>query len=619
MSGITGIFSRDGSAVNRGTVEAMADKLCIQGFDNSDIRIKGSIGIGREQLVTTPEARYESAIERNDGYLLTADARIDNRNELQTQLNVSPDPVVTDADLILAAYDQWGQECPEYLVGAFAFAIWDTEKKRLFCARDHVGLRPLFYVNTNDMFALASEIGSLADREFVSNQLDGISVGDFLLGFYNVPEPTFYDDICALPPAHWAVVNADSVKIQQYWSLDGPEIELNSDEAYLEEFRNRFREAVRARLRTPENVRVASTLSGGLDSSSIACVGNSMTDRPLPTISVTFDDIRGSDESEYIGAVHDHLDFDSHFVRGDQHSPFEHVDEMLDRLDEPFISNTLYLHWEMFRAASDENVRVLLDGYGGDQVISRGLARFPQLAITGKPLELVREMWKHADRYDSTIQWQLYRRVLTPLEPEPTRKLRRKLFGSDNPVAQRSDVIDSEFVDRVGLRSRARELGSRRQRTTRADQRRILGGGSQATGLEIANISAATFGVEPRFPFFDRRVMEFCFRTPGHLKLRDGWRRWLLRNALSDILPPKIRDRTTKGNLAVAYYETLRSRDSDELRDLFTADQFPPYLDQERVQSEFEKFMEGDESNVLANVWRPALLCRWFELTDRYD
>jgi len=132
-------------------------------------------------------------------------------------------------------------------------------------------------------------------------------------------------------------------------------------------------------------------------------------------------------------------------------------------------------------------------------------------------------------------------------------------------------------------------------------------------------MSAATFGIEPRFPFFDRRVMEFCFRTPGHLKLRDGWRRWLLRNALSDTLPPKIRDRTTKGDLSVAYYETLRSEDSDQLRDLFTADQFPPYLDQERVQSEFDKFMDGDESNVLANVWRPALLCRWFELTDRYD
>jgi len=597
----------------------MMSSVDFRGADRSGTILRENYGIGQHRIFTTPEARHESTPEQTNKCLLAADARIDNRNELQKQLNVASNSVITDADLILAAYNRWGRDCPKHLIGAYAFAIWDKENERLFCARDHVGLRPFFYASTDDVFAFASEIEPLLNCGFVSKELDDMGVGEFLLGFINSPDRTIYQDIRALPPAHWTIINPDSSEIQQYWSLEGPEIELDSDEAYLEEFRKRFKEAVRARLRAPEDIRIASTLSGGLDSSSIACLANLMLDRPLPTFSITYDEIPESDESEYIDIVHNHFDFDSHFIRGDRHSPFENVNDMLDRLEGPFISNTLYLHWEMFRAASDENVRVLLDGYGGDQVISRGLARFPQLAITGQPLKLVREMRKHAKRYDSTLPWQLYRRVLTPLEPEPIRQLWRQVSNSDDPVVQRSDVVDSDFVDQIDLRSRTRELGSRRQRTTRADQRRILGGGSQATGLEIANISAATFGVEPRFPFFDRRVMEFCFRTPGHLKLRDGWRRWLLRNALSDILPRKIRDRTTKGDLSVAYYETLRSEDSDELRELFTADQFPPYLDQDRVQSEFEKFMDGDESNVLANVWRPALLCRWFELTDRYE
>jgi len=618
MSGIAGIVRPNG-AVDPDTVIGMTEGLELRGTDQSGTATRERCGIGHQLSITTPEAQYEESPEKTDQYLLTADARIDNREELRTQLNISTSSIVTDTDLILAAYDRWGKDCPEQLVGAFAFAIWDSDKKQLFCARDHIGIRPFYYASTDEAFAFASEMGVLVDHEFASDRLDELAVGYFLLGFINVPDRRLYKEIRSLPPAHCAVVNDEGIEIRQYWSLDGPEIELSSHEAYLKEFRNRFQEAVRARLRTPEDVQVGSLLSGGLDSSSISCVANSMVDRPLPTFSLIFNDIPGSDESEYINAVHDHLDFNSHFVRGDKYSPFEHVDKMLDRLDAPFISNTLYLEWELNRAAMNEGVQVLLDGYGGDQVISRGLARFPQLAITGQPLKLVREMRKHADRYNSTLQWQLYRRVLTPLEPGPVRHLRRQLFGSADPVRQRSDVINSEFLDQIALRSYARELESRRQRTTRADQQRILGSGSQATGLEIGSMSAATFGIEPRFPFFDRRVMEFCFRTPGHLKLRDGWRRWLLRNALSDTLPPKIRDRTTKGDLSVAYYETLRSEDSDQLRDLFTADQFPPYLDQERVQSEFDKFMDGDESNVLANVWRPALLCRWFELTDRYD
>ena len=619
MAGITGLVSRDETEVDESTLSDMLAELGHRGRDGSWTTALGHVGLGQQRSHTTPEAEYDDPPLKTASCLLTADARIDNRTELYNRLDVETDSVVTDADLILAAYDQWGVDCPEYLVGAYAFAVWDSVEEWLFCARDHVGIRPFFYANTDDAFVFASEIGPLVDLELVTDRLDEVTVGLYLPGFISLPERTFYEDVRALPPAHWAVVDDDGVRIQRYWSLDGPEIELDSEEAYLEEFRDRFREAVRARLRAPENVRVGSTLSGGLDSSSICCVASTMTDRPLPTFSVVFDEIPGSDETEYIDAVHDDFDFDSHFVRGDRHSPFEHADRMLDRLGEPFVANTLYIHWAMYRAAAAEDVRVILDGYGGDQAVSRGLARFPELLVRGHPVELARELRKHGERYDSTLYWQLYDRVMKPLEPETLRRLRQRLSETADPVARRSDVIDGAFADQVGLGSHAREISSRRQRTVRAEQRRILGGGSQANGLEVANASAATFGIEPRFPFFDRRVMEFCFRTPSQLKLRDGWRRWLLRNALSETLPPKIRDRTTKGDLSVAFYETLRSRDNEELQDLFATDHFPPYLDREKVQQSWRQFLNGDESNVLANVWRPALLCRWFELSDRYD
>jgi asparagine synthase (glutamine-hydrolysing) len=291
---------------------------------------------------------------------------------------------------------------------------------------------------------------------------------------------------------------------------------------------------------------------------------------------------------------------------------------MLNRMDVPFAASTFFLRWELNRAAESENVRVLLDGFGGDQTISRGLARFSELLITGHPLELAKEVKKYAKRYDKSTEWVLYRRVLTPLEPKSLHRL-RQLIGTDNPVTQRSIVINETFADRIDLQSHVREVEERQRLTTRAEHRRILGGGKQADGCELSNLSATDFGIKPRFPFLDRRVMEFCFRCPGHLKFRDGWRRWLIRNALSESLPSKVRERTTKGAPGSALYKMLRSHDRDVLEELFTSDQFPSYLDQEHVQSEFERFLQGEGLNAATHVWRPAVLCRWFELTDRYE
>ena len=165
MSGIIGIHYLDGRPVDRENLTKMVDILAHRGPDGADIWVDGCVGLGHRMLWTTPESLIEKLpLENQRGDLvITADARIDNRDELiaALQINNRPSDKVVDSELILAAYEKWGEDCPEHLLGDFAFAIWDERRELLFCARDHFGVKPFYYYFANNTFAFGSEIKAL--------------------------------------------------------------------------------------------------------------------------------------------------------------------------------------------------------------------------------------------------------------------------------------------------------------------------------------------------------------------------------------------------------------------------------------------------------------------------
>ncbi len=166
MSGIVGIYYINGRPVEGETLGRMVDILAHRGPDGADIWCEGNIGLGHRMLWTTPESLMEKQplVDRTGNLVLTADARIDNRGELISALRLNDSPVekITDSALILAAYAEWGNQCPEKLIGDFAFAIWDKRKQVLFCARDHMGVKPFYYYyEPGKFFAFASEIKGL--------------------------------------------------------------------------------------------------------------------------------------------------------------------------------------------------------------------------------------------------------------------------------------------------------------------------------------------------------------------------------------------------------------------------------------------------------------------------
>ena len=266
MSGIMGIYHLDGHPVDREKISKMVDILAHRGVDGADIWLDKSVGFGHRMLWTTPESLIEKLpLVKQDGDLvITSDARIDNREELiaKLQINNRPSDKIVDSELILAAYEKWGEHCPEHLLGDFAFAIWDKRKQKVFCARDPMGVKPFYYYRSNRLFAFASEIKALLCLPEIPRKINELGIGLYLAGISEDEEITFYQNIQRLPKAHSIAISSQSNKLQRYWSLDpSRELKLSSNEEYAEAYREIFTEAVRCRLRSA--FPVGSMLSGG--------------------------------------------------------------------------------------------------------------------------------------------------------------------------------------------------------------------------------------------------------------------------------------------------------------------------------------------------------------------
>lgn len=398
MSGIAGLFLTDARPASRPALERMVETIKHRGPQQTGLWTDGSVGLGHCLFATTPETLHEPLpfYDALRNLAVTADARIDNRADLLPQLDFGPLPPseIPDSLLILRAYEKWGEDCPEKLLGDFAFALWDGKRQALFCARDPFGVRPFFYYHGQGLFAFASEIKALLALPDVPRRINENRVLESLATYCDNEADTFYQNIFSLPPAHQMRVDANGQVLRRYWNLNPTrELRLRSDARYAEAFRECFLEAVRCQVRRAG--RVGSTLSGGLDSSSIACAARDFLraegGAPLPTFSLIFDDVPQSDERSFMQAALDRGGMEAHFIRGDKIGPLWEVDEVLRHEDEPFHAPNLFLHWAMYREAKNAGISILLDGLDGDTTVSHGIARLPEMARRGQWPGLLRE------------------------------------------------------------------------------------------------------------------------------------------------------------------------------------------------------------------------------------
>jgi asparagine synthase (glutamine-hydrolysing) len=610
MSAITAIYHRDGRPVDRLVSDQMLAILAHRGSDTFATWCGGNVALGHGMFWTTPESLTETLplSDEPTGFVVTADARIDNRDEVLDVLSLKGRPTeIADSQLILAAYKKWGENCPEKLVGDFAFAIWDRQKQTVFCARDQLGVKPLYYFLADDLFVLASEIKALFCVEAVPYELNENRVADHLLGIFEDKAETFYRDIFRLVPAHTMTVGRSGKRVRRYWSLDPfIEIRLGSDQEHADAFREVFTAVVRSRLRS--SYPVGSALSGGLDSSSIACTARMLIakdhSRNLHTYSAIFpglpeEDLVKIDERKFVDAVLALPKFEPHFVQADQLNPLGDLERVLWHQDETFLAPNLYMHWALYGAAQRDGVRVFLDGLDGDTTVSHGVDYLSELARKGKFWTLMREATELSKRsskayYTSRrIAWEYGIRNLFPTRIE---RLARKILGRhSNPVADIDGLINASFGDRMNVAERASRLSDyarQRQQTAREAHCENIDSGLIPYTLELADKASAAFGVEARYPFFDRRLIEFCVALPANQKLKRGWTRSIMRRAMTGILPPEVQWRVSKANLSPNFRRRLLGLGKPMIEDIIINDSgvLDRYVNISALQAAYERY-----------------------------
>lgn len=642
MSAIAGLYTYGNrhadAATTRHRLSQMNDRLAHRGADDSGQWVSdgGHIGLAHRMLWSTEESLQEKLPQGKGSYMLTADARIDNRVELIEQLAIAPsaNQTITDSDLILAAYQKWGEDCPYHLLGDFAFALWDEQEHKLFCARDIMGVRPFLYHHQDEQFVFASEIKALFCLSEVPRRLNQSRIAQLLTRALDERDVTLYEEIYRLPAAHCLTVAPGVFKLRQYWQLDPEyELKLGSDAEYAAEYKRIFDEAVRCRMRSA--FPIGSMLSGGLDSSSIACTArnelNQTQQETLHTFSTRFSQLPEEqkkliDETYFVEKVLDQGGFTPHFIDGDQLNPLADYDELLDQADECFFAPNLYYNRAWYQRAQKHNVRVVLDGVDGDSTVSHGHTYMYELMNKGRWIAFLKETRAYSRLTGFAFKDVVWEWGLQSLIPQWLWRRYQDWQAKHHPKWQEIG-LNADFANGLDL-ARTQILHSREKfdelpiKTARHAHWHSLHSGLIQYAIETADKVAIAHQVELRFPFCDRRLMEFCVALPPDQKFKGGWTRLIHRRGLQGVMPDELRSRISKANLGANTKPRLLNQAQDTLEYWVfeNNEHLRPYVNLDQARKLYRSYQQDnlDEAGALA-IYGMATLSMWLAREQQFQ
>lgn len=547
MSGIAVVFHRDGSPVLPEQVARMTDVIAHRGPDGIAYWTSGSIGLGHCALHTLPEdVGQVQPLSSRDGQLhLTFDGRIDNRDELCPLLNVPLE--ASDAAVTLAAYEQWGEYCPERLLGDFAFALWDDRDQKLFCARDIIGVKPLLYFVNDRVFLAGSERRQLFAQPGPTYAPDEQVIAALMMTKWISQEQTIHRDIKRLAPATAMTVRRDSISFRRYWDIhDISKQRRDSPEDLRLEFWDLLQKATGARLRSRRHAGVL--LSGGLDSTAVATAACPVekTNGPLQAFSMTFPDWPEADETKFIDSTVSHLRLAPRTFAPYQRAAGAYESDVESYRDLPDYYNDAF--WDVLRTqARDEGVHVLLTGAGGDEWFAGSdfcLADHLRHGDVPSSWKTIRDISQRRQLSRFSALW---RYGLKPLLPPAGFALARRL----PTVTQLPAWMNQDFADEIGL-ARLIQPPPISKRPVRAHHPvlTLYESGSLAHTSEYHERLNSRFAIETRHPFHDRRLIEFGLSLPASQLRAGNETKVLLRASGRGKMPEAVRTRSGKANFS---------------------------------------------------------------------
>ncbi len=643
MSGIAGLLRFDGEAVNGRELERVANALRQYGPDRSDVFAGGSVGLVHVLMRMVPEDRFDRQPWRGaSGSSITADLRLDNRDDILSRIGVAPHNAEAwpDSRVLLAAWEKFGDDVWPLLRGPFAAAIWDPRARALTLARDHLGLNVVMWHKSGRFFAFATMPNGLFALDGVPRELSEEKLADFLVLNHADHATTIYRNIFRVLPAHVMQVTADGATTQwRYWSpAEIKPVRLYSDQAYAEALRDTLDVAVRRQMRSAHPP--GCLLSGGLDSASVSALAaralGEKNQRLAAFTGVPRQGFDGAvpaghygDETPYVDAIAaDVGNIDVSYIRTSEGDDFGELERFFLALEGP-VRNPTNLGWvlTMLRAARAQGHRVLLGGLHGNSTISwngwsQALAHL-----------------KRGRLFTAWRQWQLYYRSTPYSRLGALRKLFLEPLVADrltpwadrrraSPAWQSHSPIRSDFAAAMAVDLRARKVKHDFHYRPRQDER--------MTGLAQVDYigdwhaaEKAVTGVEVRDPTADIDVVSYCFGVPPEQYLAEGIDRSLIRRAMWGLLPDAVLTNRLSGLQAADWFEKLDGQRGEFARQIAELAQSPlarRAIDLERLERAVENWpRRGWHTAEIFQEYNLALtrgvaggrFLRWFEQANR--
>src|SRR5262245_1516954 len=530
MSGIFGIFNFDGAPVSPHLLRRMAEFMAFRGPDKQETWVDGSVGLGQAMLRTTDESlRERQPFSLDNQVWIVADARVDGRDDLIRRLEAGGRGELKnapDVELILHAYHAWGADCVRRLIGDFAFAIWDKQKRSLFCARDHFGIKPFYYARAGNCLIISNTLNCIRIHPAVSGRLNDQAVGDFLiLGSNENLETTFFDGVQRLPPAHMLIWSNGDLRTRRYWTMPiEDEIRYRREGDYVERFVELLDEAVSDRLRAD---RLGIFMSGGMDSTTIAATTNKLLLRKnapfdLRAYTLVYDRLIPDEERGYSGLVAEYLGIPINYIVADDYQLYERFDEPESRKPEPSNNPRTAMLVDQYREVAP-HTRVTLTGQGGD-VVLRG--SFSYLINLFKSLQFSRalmEVGRHALRHRRLPQIGF-------------RTIVRRWLKMPSWKPPYPDWLNRDFEARLNLPERWNQFLAEQPHIhpRRPEAYRILTSSVWTRLFESYDPEVTNFPIETRHPLFDLRLLSYLMAMPTLPVCVD---KRLMRLAMQGLLP----------------------------------------------------------------------------------
>jgi asparagine synthase (glutamine-hydrolysing) len=554
MCGICGIFDFSGAPIDRQLLRAMSDRIRHRGPDGEGHFVCDGVGLGSRRLSIIDLEHGGQPQSNEDGTIYVVfNGEIYNFVELREELIKKGHRFQTasDTEVIVHGYEEWGEECPRYFNGMFAFAIWDSVQRTLMLARDHLGVKPLYYVRVGDRLLFASEIKALLTERGCPREVDMQALAQLFTLRYVVSPSTLFRGIQKLPPAHRMIIDKNGCRVERFWTWRPEPRTVVNEASLIEEYQALVEESVRLQMRS--DVPVGLFLSSGVDSGCLLALMSKISNQPVRTFTIGFEDGEAQNETgdarelaKMFGAEHSELmigaaDYERYYER------------YLWDLEEP-VGNETAAAFHFVSHMTSKQVKVALTGQGADEPwggytrylgikLSELYSHLPQ-ALTRGLLAKLGERW---------IKHEQLKRGLSALHEKDvlTRVVNVYSFFSPAMKARLFQPWVKDIISTNGVEAKdaLRDLQEGVQSLDPLSQMLYLDTRTNLPDdlLMVGDKTSMASSLEVRVPFLDYRMIEFIETLPPHLKINGIKGKYLHKKALEKWLPDSVVYRKKKG------------------------------------------------------------------------